>query len=255
VWTFSKYNNAHKTEIINKEQKEIAKNRKSNKFQQESKLPTIEIIEFKKMLLKKDQPLIVDMRDANSYKSSHIINSIHASELDITRTGRNIILVNNNGETAGLSEIYQQLSNTNNQVQILKGGFQEWENSGGLTASFGDPESFVDQAKIKLIEPRDVNQISQDNPTEIAILDVRRIGNFNKGHAPKAINIPLSELEKRYKEIPNKRTIFVYGADELASFNAGVLLYNLGFFNVKTINGGFQAWQKYDYPIEEVIQE
>ena len=34
------------------------------------------------------------------------------------------------------------------------------------------------------------------------LIDVREIFEYNSGHVPGAINIPLSELEQRYEEIP-----------------------------------------------------
>jgi rhodanese-related sulfurtransferase len=63
-----------------------------------------------------------------------------------------------------------------------------------------------------------------------------------------ALNIPFAEIERRYKEIPIAKKIYVYSTDKNASFNAGVLLHDLGFIGAKTINGGFAAWTEYGYP-------
>src|SRR3954454_6616159 len=44
----------------------------------------------------------------------------------------------------------------------------------------------------------------------VTVLDVRPDDEFNKGHLPGALNIPLSELRKRLSEIPSKREVIAY---------------------------------------------
>ena len=258
VWTFSNYQSAKKTQLNQQKERLQEKTFKSQLKQERESLPSITFVELKTELSSKNLPLplIVDLRSVEAYQNSHIVASIHINDLDVTRTGRNIILITADGNTVELFSLYTVLTESQNQVRILTGGFYEWENSGGITVSSSDSKSFANQAKVRLVEPRDVDEASNKNPQDILTIDVRRNGNFIKGHIPKAINIPLTELEKEYRNIPNKKTIYIYGADELTSFNAGVMLYDLGFFNIKTINGGFAAWQKYNYPtvIEEIPQ-
>lgn len=35
------------------------------------------------------------------------------------------------------------------------------------------------------------------------LIDVREVDEYQAGHIPDAINIPLTELDKRYQEVPN----------------------------------------------------
>lgn len=252
IWTISGYfkMKQNKTQAEN-DKTETENLRIENEKKAFNSLPFIKPVELKKAMFKKEIPLIVDLRDDTSYQKNHIINSISLKNLDTNQTDKDIVLITENGNDSSLSQIHKSLTEKNNRVTILEGGIVAWEKSGGMTISLGDPNSNVDRMKIQLIEPRDVNKIYAEQPNSTLIIDVRREGNFAKSHIPGAINIPILDLEKKYGEIPTKINTYVYGEDELSSFSAGVMLYDLGFFNAKTINGGFNAWQKYNYPVVE----
>lgn len=249
IWTFSSYK---KTNDKKNELKNYQANQESpeNKLQKEiNSLPSITTTELKNINFDNSPFIIVDARDEMLYKKGHITESVHISTLDTNRAGGNIILVTENGNESDLLSIYKSLAKSN-EVKILTGGFNAWNNSGGSTVSFGDLSSFVDQAKVHLIEPRNINEIYSKFPNKITIIDVRKKADFEKSHIPGAINVPISELEKRHREISTTKKVCIYGAEEISSFNAGVMIYDLGFFDAKTINGGFAAWQKYEYPVE-----
>jgi NADPH-dependent 2,4-dienoyl-CoA reductase/sulfur reductase-like enzyme len=54
--------------------------------------------------------------------------------------------------------------------------------------------------------------------TDALLLDVREGDEFNRGHIPKAINLPLSQLRSRYVELPKDRDVWV-----LRGWTAGIL--------------------------------
>jgi rhodanese-related sulfurtransferase len=251
IWTISGYFEMKQDKTESENKKIETENLKiENEKKAFNSLPFIKPAELKKVMFGEKMPVVIDLREESLYQKSHIINSILFKNLDNNRSDRNIVLITETGKEENLPEIYKSLTEKNNQVTILEGGIKAWENSGGIIISLGDPNSFVDRAKIRLIEPRDVNKIYTEQPESILIVDVRGKENFTKSHIPGAINLPITELEKKYREIPNKKNVYVYGTDELSSFSAGVILYDLGFFNTETINGGFNSWQKYNYPVE-----
>ena len=45
---------------------------------------------------------------------------------------------------------------------------------------------------------------------DVTVLDVRPTEEFEAGHLPHAISIPLPELRKRLKELPRKRPVVAY---------------------------------------------
>ena len=250
MWTFSNYQKTNKQQAEFKNYQENQETPEEKLQEKINSLPSITPIELKTSIFEENPPMIVDVRNDVSYKKGHIINSLHISALDINRSGGNIILVTENGNESTLLSLYNSLNEKNNQVRILTGGFNSWKSSVGTTVSFGDPSSFVDQSKIKLVEPRDVNEAYINHPESILIIDTRQKEEFTKGHVPGAINIPVSDLEKRNREVSMRKKIYVYGTEKFSSFTAGVMFYDLGFFNVETINGGFTAWEEYGYPIE-----
>lgn len=90
---------------------------------------------------------------------------------------------------------------------------------------------------------------AQTAPT---ILDVRTPEEFAEGHIRGAINIPFTELEARASELEME------GSDELVVYcqsgrRAGIAeatLAELGFTNVRDLDGHIAAWKEADRPLE-----
>ena len=88
--------------------------------------------------------------------------------------------------------------------------------------------------------------------TAPTILDVRTPQEFAAGHVPGAINIPHTELEKRYSELE------LEGSDELVVYCqsgrraaiAEAALGDLGFTNVRDLEGHIAAWKEAERPLE-----
>lgn len=77
---------------------------------------------------------------------------------------------------------------------------------------------------------------------------------FERGHIPSAINIPVDELEERAeKELDRSKEIVVYCSSFSchASGNAAHLLYHLGYENVSEFSGGKRAWEQAGFPLEK----
>jgi len=73
------------------------------------------------------------------------------------------------------------------------------------------------------------------------ILDVREPGEFDTGHVPRAINIPLGELRGRLGELDRNRQVLVYCAVGQRSYYASRLLLQHGI-QAKNISGGFSCY-------------
>ena len=83
----------------------------------------------------------------------------------------------------------------------------------------------------------------------VAILDVRRIGEYTSGHVPGAVNIPLHELPRRIDEVPPGR-LAVICAGGYRSSAAASLLAREGRGDLRNVIGGTAAWMKAGYPVE-----
>jgi rhodanese-related sulfurtransferase len=77
--------------------------------------------------------------------------------------------------------------------------------------------------------------------TDALLLDVREGDEFNRGHIPKAINLPLSQLRSRYAEIPKDREIWVCCAVGQRAYFATRFLTQHGY-RAQNLSGGYTTY-------------
>jgi rhodanese-related sulfurtransferase/rubrerythrin len=83
-----------------------------------------------------------------------------------------------------------------------------------------------------------------DNPPEnLTILDVRQPKEYQSGHIPGAVLIPLPELNERINEIDPQKPTVVYCAVGGRSRVAAQMLSGKGFEQIYNMSGGFKAWE------------
>ena len=78
---------------------------------------------------------------------------------------------------------------------------------------------------------------------QAVLLDVRTPEEYNDGHIPKSVNLPLHNIYRAEELFENKSTpLFVYCRSGARSAQATAELKDLGFSNVKDI-GGISAYK------------
>jgi rhodanese-related sulfurtransferase len=82
------------------------------------------------------------------------------------------------------------------------------------------------------------------------VLDVRPEDEFRQGHVPGALNIPLSQLERRLAELPVDREVVAYcrGPWCVLSFEAVAVLRQRGY-QVRRLEDGFPEWKVAGLPV------
>ena len=82
-------------------------------------------------------------------------------------------------------------------------------------------------------------------------LDVREQGEWDLGHVPDALHIPLGVLEDRVTdELPDReREVVVYCAHGRRSLAALATLRALGYERSRHLSDGFEEWEKNGYPV------
>jgi sulfur-carrier protein adenylyltransferase/sulfurtransferase len=90
---------------------------------------------------------------------------------------------------------------------------------------------------------------SQEAPV---LVDVRERNEWNQGHIPGAVLIPLGELETRIGEAaPDRsRPVILYCASGRRSAVGAQRLEELGYDDAVSVTGGFNAWAELGYPSE-----
>ena len=81
------------------------------------------------------------------------------------------------------------------------------------------------------------------------LLDVREDAEFELGHAPGALHIPLAEVPDHVEELSKDRTIVAVCRSGGRSARAGQFLLEQGF-NVVNLEGGMTAWAQQGAPLE-----
>ena len=80
------------------------------------------------------------------------------------------------------------------------------------------------------------------NRTDALLLDVREGDEFSRGHIPKAINLPLSQLRSRYVELPKDREIWVCCAVGQRAYFAARFLTQHGYRS-RNLSGGYTTYR------------
>jgi rhodanese-related sulfurtransferase/predicted transcriptional regulator len=85
----------------------------------------------------------------------------------------------------------------------------------------------------------------------VTVLDVRPREEFEAGHLPGAVNIPMDRLESELARLPKKREVVAYcrGPYCLMSFDAVLKLRRRGW-KARRLNEGYPEWKAAGLPIE-----
>lgn len=114
----------------------------------------------------------------------------------------------------------------------------------------------VAQAKTRIVEVEPAAVAIRDGAI---IIDVREPGEFEQGHIPGAINVPRGVLEFRIDGIEPlqnlsqqerlSRPLVLYCRSGSRSALATATLGDMGYRNVRSLSGGFKAWQAAELPV------
>ena len=78
---------------------------------------------------------------------------------------------------------------------------------------------------------------------DAALVDVREIDEWDAGHAPEAIHIPLADVPGSPKDVDATKPVLVICRSGRRSLTAAAQLRDEGFEAV-SVNGGMVAWQQ-----------
>ncbi len=89
---------------------------------------------------------------------------------------------------------------------------------------------------------------------QVTVLDVRSTEEFASGHLPGAINIPLTELRRRLKELASSRQIVAYcrGPYCVFSYEAVAQLRKHGY-DARRLEDGYPEWKAAGLAVESTV--
>ncbi len=98
---------------------------------------------------------------------------------------------------------------------------------------------FLGRLGIKQITPKDLDQ-----KKGMVILDVRTNKEYEGGHIPGSIHVPLSDIGDKIKKLKKDKELVVYCQSGNRSIWAIKRLMGMGYTNLFNLKGGYHAWKK-----------
>src|SRR4051794_1570225 len=119
------------------------------------------------------------------------------------------------------------------------------------------PKSYADllreaRAQIREVTPQDVVALPAD---AAAVIDVREDSEWDQGHLPDARHISKSYIEQQIEGVvPNRDApVILYCAGGVRSLFVAQTLADMGYTNVASMSGGFQAWKGAGYEFKTPV--
>lgn len=86
--------------------------------------------------------------------------------------------------------------------------------------------------------------LARSKKEKVILIDVRPEEEYNAGHIPNAVSIPLSQLKKRLNELPKDKTIIAYCRGPLCVMSAdAVKILNEKKFKAIRMEDGYVEWK------------
>lgn len=191
--------------------------------------------------------LALDVRDADIYAAAHIRGSLNiglggqfASWVGTLLSGdTHVVLVADGAEAAREAVVRMARVGHHAVSGVLAGGLDAWVASGRAVA-----------AHVR-IEPAELDL--RREPERLVVLDVRRPAEYDGGHVPGAINLPLDRLESELAAAdldPHAATAVICQGGYRSS-TASALLERHGFTSLLDVRGGTKAWIDRGHPVEQ----
>ncbi len=105
----------------------------------------------------------------------------------------------------------------------------------------------------KNVDPEDLHA-HLDDPG-VVVVDVRTPAEYQSGHVPRAINLPLQEIEEWAGDLPKDRTVYLICNSGNRSTKAAEYLKEKGYKNLRNVTGGTKAWVKKGYPLSTAPED
>jgi len=101
---------------------------------------------------------------------------------------------------------------------------------------------------LELVDRLTLWRLAQDG--QVTVLDVRPVAEYEAGHIPGAISVPLEDLEHRLSEIPGDQPVVAYcrGPYCVLAVQAVELLRNHGIA-AQRLKDGFPEWRESGLPV------
>ena len=195
--------------------------------------------------LQKEGAVIVDTRPAMQFAVAHIPGSVHIAltgqfaswAARILGLDTPLIIAAEDSEHVRESQMRLARVGIENVAGYLADGVAGWIHNG------------FELDYIPQITVQDFVELRNQEPDQIAVLDVRELGELAGGVIEKSVCIPLGKLTSRLAELDREKLLVVHCKGGYRSSIATSLLRRAGFRDIANLIGGFDAWKTADLPV------
>jgi rhodanese-related sulfurtransferase len=227
-------------------------------------------VEDFKSLLDSGQVVLVDVREAQEYGEGHFPGAINipirtiADNLDKIPADKPVVVYCASGHRAGMATTALHMLGYEN----IKAGptLKAWSEAKeavstepveavAYNAPQVEPEllaavkGFLSGVPEGYLAVGDIEKFKEAVANGAFLVDVREPSEFEAGHLPNAINIPIRSLAQNLDKIPADKPVFVYCKSGHRAALSTTALHLLGYTNVKAFPPGFAGWEKAGEPL------
>ena len=98
---------------------------------------------------------------------------------------------------------------------------------------------FLGRMGIKQLTPKDLDRMKG-----MMLLDVRSDKEYEQGHIPGAVHVPLADIGDKVKKLKKDKDLVVYCRSGNQSIWAIKRLMGMGYKNLYNLKGGYSAWKR-----------
>lgn len=188
--------------------------------------------------------LILDVRNAGEFGAAHIPNSLNIGlggqfaswAGTLVEVGTPIVIA---AETeAQIDEAVMRLARVGHESVEGFVLMKDWN---------------LETKQIEQVSVEEVGELSQTEKY-LQFVDVRRAGEYENGHAPRAANLTLSDLHKLTDRLDKSTPTYVICQGGYRSSAAASILEQAGFRKIYNVTGGTGAWIKAGLETEQEAQ-
>ena len=210
--------------------------------------------ELKAMMDEKKDLVLVDTRTPEEFQEAHIKGAISVPEkmfeekLSLLPSDKNaLVVLYCNGVKCGKSKKAAKKAEAAGyrNLVIYAEGFPVWEERGFAIVAGPEHAKKIETAKIKPVE---IKQLLDGKSKDVLLVDVRDESEYQEGHIPTAINIPVETFALRSEMLPKEKKIVVYCNTGGRSYNAYRKMMKLAYPNIAQTT--FAEWKETGMPVE-----
>ena len=198
--------------------------------------------------------VVIDARNPEEYQEVHIKGAVNAPQKKFSKYAHLLpkekstrIIFYCNGVKCGKSKkaAKKAIEMGYNNIFVYAEGMPVWEEKGMPIYAGPDYEKRIETTKFS---PKNLQILIQSRADNYTVVDVRDQEEYNEGHIPGAINIPVAIFASQSEVLDKKKMIIVYCNSGGRSYNAYRKLMKLGY---KDINQAiFADWKEQNFPVE-----